>query len=111
MSERRSERNTPPRNGLHFAPPETLPRQNPQYRGVTTYLDIVPNERIISTELVETNDRKLLATQSTTTLERREAGTQITVTIQLTSFAGDDMINGARNGTGASLDNLVNALG
>ena len=84
---------------------------NPQYRGVTTYLDIVPNERIVSTELVETNGRKLLATMSTTTLERRNGGTNITVTIQVTSLAGEDMIKGAENGTGASLDNLVKALG
>lgn len=87
------------------------PKHDPQYRGVTTYLDIVPNERIVSTELVETNGRKLLATMSTTTLEARSGGTNITVTIQVTSFGGEDMINGAKNGTGASLDNLVKALG
>ncbi len=87
------------------------PKRDPQFRGVTTYLDIIPNERIVSTELVETNGRKLLATMSTTMLERRNGGTNITVTIQVTSLAGEDMINGAKNGTGASLDNLVRALG
>lgn len=87
------------------------PKHDPQYRGVTTYLDVVANERILSTELVETSGRKLLATMSTTTLEARAGGTQITVTIQVTSLAGDDMIKGAQNGTAASLDNLVMMLG
>ncbi|HKV51539.1 MAG TPA: SRPBCC domain-containing protein [Gemmatimonadaceae bacterium] len=87
------------------------PKHDPQYRGVTTYLDIVPNERIVTTELVETNERKLLATLSTTLLESREGGTHITVTVQLASLAGEDMIQGAKCGTGASLDNLVKALG
>lgn len=87
------------------------PKHDPQYRGVTTYLDIVPNERIVSTELVEASGRKLLATMSTTTLQSRGTGTSITVTIQVASLAGEDMINGAKSGTGASLDNLVKALG
>jgi len=87
------------------------PKHDPQYRGVTTYLDIVPNSRIVSTELVEANGRKLLATMSTTTLEPRGAGTNITVTLHVTSLAGQDMIKGAENGTGASLDNLVRTLG
>lgn len=87
------------------------PKHDPQYRGVTTYLDIVPNARIVSTELVETSERKLLATMSTTTLESRDGGTHITVTIQATSLAGEDMIKGVKNGTGSSLDNLVKALG
>ena len=86
------------------------PKHDPQYRGVTTYLEIVPNERVVSTELVAANGRKLLATLSTTTLESRGAGTNITVTLQVTSLAGEDMITGAKNGTGASLDNLVKAL-
>jgi uncharacterized protein YndB with AHSA1/START domain len=86
------------------------PKHDPQFRGVTTYLDIVPNGRIVSTELVEANGRKLLATMSTTTLRPRGAGTTITVTIQATSLAGKDMLAGVKSGTGASLDNLVASL-
>src|SRR6185437_11173412 len=86
------------------------PKHDPQFRGVTTYLDIVPNGRIVSTELVEANGRKLLATMSTTTLRPRGAGTTITVTIQATSLAGEDMLAGVKSGTGASLDNLVASL-
>lgn len=87
------------------------PKHDPQYRGVTTYLDIVQNERIVTTELVEEHGRKLLATMSTTMLAPRGTGTDITVTVQVLSLAGEDMIKGAKNGTGASLDNLVKMLG
>ena len=83
---------------------------NPQYRGITRYYDIVPNERIISSEMVEKQGRKLLVTMSTTTFESEGAGTKVTVTAQLTSLAGNDMLNGAKFGHNASLDNLVEAM-
>lgn len=35
-----------------------------------------------------------------------EAGTNLLVTDQMASFVGDGMIDGARHGTEASLDNL-----
>jgi uncharacterized protein YndB with AHSA1/START domain len=85
-------------------------KNNPQYRGVTTYYDIVPNERIISAEVVETQGRKLLVSMSTTTLEREGSGTKVTVTVQLTSLAGEGMLNGAKVGHNASLDNLMRAM-
>jgi len=85
-------------------------KSNPQYRGATTYYDIIPNERIVSSEIVETQGRKLLISMSTTTLEREGAGTKVTVTVQLTSLAGEDMLNGAKFGHNASLDNLVEAM-
>ena len=85
-------------------------KNNPQYRGVTTYYDIVRNERIISSEVVETKGRKLLISMSTTTFEPEGTGTRVTVTVQLTSLAGEDMLNGAKFGHNASLDNLVKAM-
>jgi uncharacterized protein YndB with AHSA1/START domain len=85
-------------------------KSNPLYRGVTTYCDIVPNERIISSEVVETQGRKLLITMATTTFEPEGTGTKVTVTAQLTSLAGEDMLNGAKFGHQASLNNLVEAM-
>jgi uncharacterized protein YndB with AHSA1/START domain len=85
-------------------------KSNPQYRGVTTYYAIAPNERIISSEVVETKGRKLLISMSTTTFEPEGTGTKVTVTVQLTSLAGEDMLNGAKFGHNASLDNLVKAM-
>jgi uncharacterized protein YndB with AHSA1/START domain len=86
-------------------------KSNPQYYGVTTYYDIVPNERIISGETVNTEGRKLLISMSTTTLEAEGGGTKVTVTVQLMSLAGEDMLKGAKFGHNASLDNLVKAMG
>jgi uncharacterized protein YndB with AHSA1/START domain len=86
------------------------PKHDPQFRGVTTYLDIVSNSRIVSTEVVAANGRNLVATLSTTTLESRGAGTAISVTVQVASLAGEDMLEGVKSGTGASLDNLVASL-
>lgn len=84
-------------------------KSDPQYRGVTTYLEIVPNQRIISSEVVETNGRKLLITLSTTVFEPAGDATKVTVTAQLTSLAGEDMLKGAEFGHNSSLDNLVEA--
>jgi uncharacterized protein YndB with AHSA1/START domain len=85
-------------------------KSNPQYRGVTTYYDIVRNERIISSEVVETQGKKLLVTMATTIFERQGTGTKVIVTAQLTSLGGEDMLNGAKFGHNASLDNLVKAM-
>jgi uncharacterized protein YndB with AHSA1/START domain len=85
-------------------------KKNPQYRGVTTYYDIVSNQRIISSETVETEGRKLLISMATTALEAEGSGTKVTVTVQLTSLVGEGMLNGARFGHNASLDNLVKAM-
>jgi uncharacterized protein YndB with AHSA1/START domain len=84
-------------------------KSNPQYRGVTTYYDIVPNKRIVSSEVVETQGRKLLISMSTTTFEAEGSGTKVIVTVQLTSLAGEDMLNGAKFRHNASLDSLVKA--
>jgi uncharacterized protein YndB with AHSA1/START domain len=85
-------------------------KRNPQYRGVTTYYDIVPNKRIVSSEVVETQGRKLLISMSTTTFEPEGVRTKVIVTVQLTSLAGEDILNGAKFGHNASLDKLVKAM-
>lgn len=85
-------------------------KSNPQYCGMTIYHDIVPNERIVSSEVVETQGRKLLISLSTTTFEAEGSGAKVGVTVQLTSLAGEDMLNGAKFGHNASLDNLVEAM-
>jgi uncharacterized protein YndB with AHSA1/START domain len=85
-------------------------RNDPQYRGVTRYYDIAPNQRIVSSEVVEVQGKKLLITMATVTFEPQGAGTKVTVTAQLTSLAGEQMLNGARIGHNAALDNLVAAM-
>jgi uncharacterized protein YndB with AHSA1/START domain len=85
-------------------------KANPEYRGVTTYYDIVPNQRIISSEIIGMGDTKLLISLSTTVLAPEKTGTKVTVTLQLISLAGDDTLEGAETGYNASLDNLAEAM-
>ena len=85
-------------------------KSDPQYRGVTRYYDIVPNRRIVSSEVVEVQGRKLLITMATVTFEPAGAGTKVSVTAQLTSLAGEHMLEGAKIGHNAALDNLVAAM-
>jgi hypothetical protein len=59
---------------------------------------------------VEMAGKIRLIDMSTTILEPAGAGTKDTVTTQLISLVGDDMINRAKVGHNASLDNLVEAL-
>jgi uncharacterized protein YndB with AHSA1/START domain len=85
-------------------------KDNPQYRGITTYYDIVPDLRIISSEVVEVQGRTVLISLLTMTLEPEGPGTKIKLTAQVVSLGGDDMIEGAKFGNNAALDNLVAAM-
>ncbi len=85
-------------------------KDNPQYRGVTTYYDIVSERRIVSSETVEVQGRTVLISMSTMTLEPDGAGTKVKLTAQVTSLDGDNMIEGAKFGNNAALDNLVEAM-
>ena len=85
-------------------------KSNPQYRGVTTYLDIVPNQRIVSAETVDMEGAKLMVSLSVTIFEPEGETTKLTVTTHVLSFAGEDMIRGTDAGQNASLDNLVKIM-
>ncbi|HZP99857.1 MAG TPA: SRPBCC family protein [Reyranella sp.] len=82
-------------------------RTNPNIHGVTRYLDIVANARVVSSETISMEGRRLCA--SLTTLELAASGgtTRLKNTTQLASLIGDDMVKGFETGTNASLDNLV----
>ena len=86
-------------------------KDNPQFHGITTYYDIVPNVRIVSTETVSTGGQTLFVTLTTTTLEPAGAGTKITVTVQVTSFVGQGAAKGITEGQNGALDNLVKFIG
>jgi uncharacterized protein YndB with AHSA1/START domain len=82
-------------------------KANPNIHGVTTYLDIVPNRRIVSTETITVDGKRLCASLTTLELTPQSAGANLKITTQLASFIGEDMIHGHKNGTNASLDNLL----
>ena len=86
------------------------PKSNPNIQGTTRYLDIVPNQRIVSSETIAMDGHRLCASLSTLELNPDGDETILKVTIQLVSFVGQDMIQGHERGTNASLDNLVQYL-
>ena len=85
-------------------------KSDPNIHGVTRYLDIIRNGRIVSSETITMNGKRLCV--SLTTLELTPDGrkTKLKNTTQLASFIGQDMVNGHKLGTNASLDNLVRHL-
>jgi uncharacterized protein YndB with AHSA1/START domain len=85
-------------------------KEDPQFRGVTTYCDIVPNQRIVSSEVIEVNGEAILISLLTTTLEPIDAGAKVILTAQVVSLKGDDMIQGAKTGHTAAMDNLAEAM-
>ena len=82
-------------------------KANPNIHGATSYLDIVPDRRVISSETLVVDGRRLCV--SLTTLELVPSGgyTRLKNTTQLASFIGEDMVKGFTTGTNASLDSLV----
>jgi uncharacterized protein YndB with AHSA1/START domain len=82
-------------------------RTDPNIHGTTRYLEIIPNQRVVSSETVAMNGKRLCASLNTLELIPDGAKTQLKTTIQLASFIGEDMVRGHETGTNASLDNLV----
>jgi uncharacterized protein YndB with AHSA1/START domain len=82
-------------------------KADPNIHGVTRYLDIIANARVVSSETIVVNGKRLCA--SLTTLELTPDGdkTQLKSTTQLASFIGEDLVKGHKAGNNASLDNLV----
>lgn len=85
-------------------------KSNPQYTGTTTYLSIVPSQRISTAEVVEAAGETLMVSLITTVLEGDGAGTQLRMIVQVTSFKGEGMLDGTETGNNASLDKLVKHL-
>lgn len=81
---------------------------NPNIHGTTTYLDIVPNTRIVSSEVIEMDGNRLSASLTTAEFSAADGGgTNLKSTTQLVSFVGDEMVRGTDIGNNGSLDSLV----
>jgi uncharacterized protein YndB with AHSA1/START domain len=85
-------------------------RSDPRFRVHTEYINIVPNQRIVSTERIDEGDKLLAA--NLTTMEFSPAGnsTRVSVTVQVTSFVGEQMISNTEAGYGGSLANMARYL-
>lgn len=82
-------------------------KTDPNIHGTTRYLDIVANQRVVSSETISMHGRHLCASLTTLELAAQGGSTNLTQTTQLASFIGQDMVKGHEIGTNASLDSLV----
>lgn len=81
-----------------------------QFAGSIDYLHIAPEAEVVHTEIMRTGSELLSAGLLTWTFRAANPGTELTVTVQVTSFVGEGMLDGARNGHRIALDQLAALL-
>lgn len=86
------------------------PKTRPTIRVEERYVDIVPGQLVVSSGTIH-DDGKLLAA-TITTLEFLPDGksARLKVTVQVTSFAGAEMIENTKAGNAGSLANMADYL-
>jgi uncharacterized protein YndB with AHSA1/START domain len=82
-------------------------KENPEFNGTTFYLDIVADQRIVSSEVIGRDGKSLSAALTTFDLTPQGKSTTLTFTVQVASFMGADMFKGHEQGYKGALDNLV----
>jgi len=83
------------------------PKANPYVRGVTRYLDVVPERRVISSETLVADGRRLCVSLATLELVADGDKTRLKNTSQLVSFVGEGMVKEYTSATNTSFDSLV----
>lgn len=83
------------------------PKDDLKFQVENRYHDIVDDRRIVSSETVTQDGSLLSAALITVEFHPDGKGTHLVVTDQVAATDGSDMIEGARLGMGAALDNLV----
>lgn len=86
------------------------PKNDPKFRGQTSYHLIVPNRRIVSSETVDMDGQRLAVSLTTLEFEPAGEGTNLRVTVQMVSLAGAGMITGHEAGNKNALENLSRHL-
>jgi uncharacterized protein YndB with AHSA1/START domain len=82
-------------------------KANPNIHGLTRYLAITADRRVVSSETIDMDGKRLCASLTTLELAPHGEKTKLKNTTQLVSFIGLDMIKGHEAGHNGSLDNLV----
>ena len=86
------------------------PKEDLRYEGRVQYQDIAPNQRIVYAERVAEGRTVLSAALISMEFAPKPGGTWLLLTAQLVSFVGDGMLQNAKRGTEAALDNLGRSL-
>jgi uncharacterized protein YndB with AHSA1/START domain len=82
-------------------------KADPNIHGMTRYLEIIANRRVVSSETIVVDGKRLCASLTTLELTPHGENTKLKSTTQIASFIGEDMVKGHETGNNASLDNLV----
>jgi uncharacterized protein YndB with AHSA1/START domain len=83
------------------------PRDDPRYWSVGEYLDIVPDERIVSAGVMHSGTVRTSATLLTVELHREGDGTHLVLTDQSVYFGSGEMPSDRLSGWGEILDRLL----
>jgi uncharacterized protein YndB with AHSA1/START domain len=86
------------------------PKAELKYLGHVRYEHIVVDQRIIYVERVSLGDSQLCVSLVSWELIPKQQGTLLVLTDQIASLVGREMIDGAKHGTTAALDNLARSL-
>jgi uncharacterized protein YndB with AHSA1/START domain len=86
------------------------PKEGPLYTFVATYLDIVPNERIVYSYDMLFGDVRISVSLATIELRPEGTGTRLVLTEQGAFLDGHDTSSSREHGTGFLLDALGKAL-
>lgn len=86
------------------------PKEGPLYTFVATYLDIVPNERIVYSYDMLAGDVRISVSLATMELRPEGTGTRLVLTEQGAFLDGHDTSSSREHGTGFLLDALGKAL-
>jgi uncharacterized protein YndB with AHSA1/START domain len=87
------------------------PKTNPNIHGTTHYLEIVHNQRIVSSETLSTGGMRLAVSLITTEFGDLGKATRLKCTVQIASFVGHDMVRGYEDGNNGALNGLVRHFG
>lgn len=86
------------------------PKQDPKYLVQVQYQEIVPGERIVYVERVSTGGSVWFAALVSLEFASTNDGTRLLLTDQMASFVGKSMIDGARQGSEDSINNLASLV-
>lgn len=81
-----------------------------EFAGTIEYLHVAPEVALVHTETMRSGSDLLSAALVTWSFVATEAGTDLTLTVQVTSFVGEGMLEGTRNGHRIALNQLDSFL-
>jgi uncharacterized protein YndB with AHSA1/START domain len=86
------------------------PKNDPKFRGETSYHLIVPNKCVVSTETLGADGQPLAVSLNTLDFEATGENTNLKLTVQIVSFVGASIIQGYEAGNNSALENFARRL-